>query len=157
MLYRIWKLAIKELIQLMRDKWAAPFMLLGPLSELLMVAWSASQGIQHLPTAVLDWDRSTASRELIVAMANSETFEPYLVDDMEALTLDIEHGRALAAWVIPHGFESQLLDPNDRPAIQLVVDGADAMSAATASDVAQGLTASYGQRLALDAAPTGGG
>ena len=90
MLYRIWRLAIKEMIQLVRDRLLGPFVLLGPLSELLMVAWSASQGIQHLPTAVLDWDRSAASRSLIVAMANSQTFDPYLVDDMGELTLEID-------------------------------------------------------------------
>ena len=49
----------------------APFVLLGPLSELLLVAWSASQGIQHLPTAILDWDQSVASRTLISAVAYS--------------------------------------------------------------------------------------
>ena len=61
MLYRIWKLAVKELIQLVRDRLLGPFVLLGPLAELLMVAWSTSQGIEHLPTAVLDLDRSAAS------------------------------------------------------------------------------------------------
>lgn len=57
MLYRIWKLAVKELIQLVRDRLLAPFVLLGPLAELLLIAWSTMQGIEHLPTAVLDMDR----------------------------------------------------------------------------------------------------
>jgi len=79
MLYRIWQLIIKEFIQLFRDRLLAPFVLLGPLTELLMVAWSTSQGIDHLPTAVLDLDQSDASRGLIAAMVNSETFDPYLI------------------------------------------------------------------------------
>jgi ABC-2 type transport system permease protein len=156
MLYRIWKLTVKELIQLARDRLMAPFVLLGPLTELLMVAWSTSQGIEHLPTAVLDMDRSAASRGLIVAMANAETFDPFLVETLEQLTADIDEGRALAAWVIPHGFEAQLLDENaDAPTVQLIVDGADAVSAQTASQVAQGLAASYGQQVAVQSALPG--
>ena len=150
MLYRIWNLIVKEFIQLFRDRLLAPFVLLGPLTELLMVAWSTAQGIEHLPTAVLDLDHSSASRGLIVAMANSETFDPYFVETLDQITEDIDHGRALAAWVIPRGFQAQLLDADGDPSsVQLIVDGADAMSAQTAAEVGQGLVASYGQRAAF--------
>jgi ABC-2 type transport system permease protein len=146
-LYRIWKLAIKEIIQLKRDKLFGPFVLLGPLLELLLVAWSTSVGIRHLPTAVLDGDRSAASRSLITAMVNSETFDPYMVDSLDQLSQDIELGRALAAWVIPPGFQEAVSrQSDDDVALQLIVDGADATSAQTAADVAAGLVAAYGVR-----------
>ena len=76
MIYRTWNLTIKEFTQLFRDKLLAPLVLFGPLLELLMIAWSSLQGIDHLPTAVLDLDNSNASRALIVAMENTETFDP---------------------------------------------------------------------------------
>lgn len=157
MIYRIWNLIVKEFIQLFRDRLLAPFVLLGPLTELLMVAWSTSQGIEHLPTAVLDLDHSNASRGLVTAMINTETFDPYFVDSLDQITVEIDRGRALAAWVIPPHFERQLLDNAADPAqVQLVVDGADAMAAQTAVEVAEGLVASYGQQIAfqpLAAAP----
>jgi ABC-2 type transport system permease protein len=150
MLYRIWKLTIKELIQLMRDPLMAPFALLGPLTELLLIAWSTSQGIEHLPTAVLDLDRSTASRGLIAAMINTETFDPYSVETLDRVTEDIHQGRALAAWVIPRGFEAGLLDASGDPSpVQLILDGSDAMAAQTAMEVAQGIATSYGQQVTL--------
>jgi ABC-2 type transport system permease protein len=150
MLYRTWNLTIKEFTQLFRDRLLAPLILLGPLAELLMIAWSSSQGIDHLPTAVLDLDNSNASRGLIVAMENTETFDPYFVENLDQVTEDIEYGRALAAWVIPHGFEAQLLaaDETSSP-VQLVVDGSDVMSAQTAVSTAGGLTASYGQAVQI--------
>jgi ABC-2 type transport system permease protein len=124
--------------------------LLGPLTELLLIAWSTSQGIEHLPTAVLDLDRSTASRGLIAAMINTETFDPYFVETLDEITEDIHRGRALAAWVIPRGFEARLLDASGDPSpVQLIVDGSDAMAAQTATEVAQGIAASYGQQVAL--------
>lgn len=158
MLHRIWNLIVKELIQLFRDRLLAPFVLLGPLSELLMVAWSTSQGIEHLPTAVLDLDHSAASRGLITAMATTDTFDPYFVETLDQITKDIDGGRALAAWVIPPGFQAQLSDDtSDPPPVQVVVDGADAVAAQKATEVAQGVAASYGQQAALQPAAAGVG
>ncbi len=42
MLTRIWSLATKELLQLWRDKLILLFVILGPVSELAMVAWATS-------------------------------------------------------------------------------------------------------------------
>jgi len=147
MFYRIWSLIVKELIQLWRDKLMMLFVLLGPLTELLMVAWSTSQGIDHLPTAVLDLDRTAASRGLITAVANTETFDPYFVETMDQVSDDIGGGRAMAAWVIPAGFQAQLNDAaGDPPQVQVIVDGADVAAAQTAAQVAPGIVASYGEQ-----------
>ncbi len=153
MLYRIWNLIVKELIQLWRDRLMVLFVLFGPLSEMLMVAWSTSQGIEHLPTAVLDLDHSAASRGLITAMTNTETFDPYFVETLDQITKDVDGGRALAAWVIPRGFQAQLSQiTGDPPQVQIIVDGADVAAAQTAVKVAQGVVASYGQQVALQPA-----
>jgi ABC-2 type transport system permease protein len=153
MLFRIWNLIVKELIQLWRDKLMMLFVLLGPLSELLMVAWSTSQGIEHLPTAVLDLDRTAASRGLITAVANTETFDPYFVETMDQVSDDVGGGQAMAAWVIPAGFQAQLNDPTGNPPqVQVIVDGADVVAAQTAAEVAPGIVASYGQEVASQSA-----
>jgi ABC-2 type transport system permease protein len=156
MLYRIWRLAVKELIQLVRDRLLGPFVLLGPLTELLLVAWSTSQGIKHLPTAVLDLDHTAASQGLITAMVNTGTFDPYPVETLAQVTSEIVSGRALVAWVIPRGFETQLLDVEGAASpVQLILDGADATATQTAAQVARGLAASYGQQVALRPAALG--
>ncbi len=150
--HRLLNLIRKEFIQLFRDRLLAPFILLGPLAELLMVAWSTSQGIDHLPTAVLDMDHSGASRGLVVAMENAGTFDPYYVDSLDQVTYAIDRGQALAAWVIPAGFQAQLTSATAAPPqLQLIVDGADVAAAQTAAEAGQGLAASYGQRLAVQA------
>jgi ABC-2 type transport system permease protein len=78
------------------------------------------------------------------------------VDTLAQATADIVSGRALAAWVIPRGFEARLLDVNGGASpIQLILDGADAMATQSAAEVAQGLVASYGQRAVLQPATLG--
>ncbi|MGD2048210.1 MAG: ABC transporter permease [Chloroflexota bacterium] len=152
MFYQMRTLITKEFIQLFRDRLLAPFVILGPLAELLMVAWSTSQGIDHLPTAVLDMDFSNASRGLVVAMENAETFDPYYVASLDQVTYDVDRGRALAAWVIPAGFQAQLLDAEAQmPQLQLIVDGSDVAAAQTAAEAGQGLAASYGQDFTVQA------
>jgi ABC-2 type transport system permease protein len=151
-LHRLLNLVTKEFIQLFRDRLLAPLVLLGPLAELLMIAWSTSQGIDHLPTAVLDMDRSNASRGLVMAMENAETFDPYAVDSLDQVTYDIDRGRALAAWVIPAGFQAQLMSATaDPPQVQLIVDGSDVAAAQTAAEAGEGLVASYGQNFNVQA------
>lgn len=158
MLYRIGNLIVKELIQVWRDRLMLLFVLLGPLSELLMVAWSTSQGIEHLPTAVLDMDHSPASRGLITAMANTDTFDPYYVETLDQISDDVNHGRALAAWVIPPGFQAGLAGTaGNPPQVQVIVDGADVVAAQTAAEVAQAVVASYGQQLVTPLASAGAG
>ena len=157
-LHRLLNLITKEFTQLFRDRLLAPFILLGPLAELLLVAWSTSQGIDHLPTAVLDMDRSSASRALVIAMENAETFDPYYVDNLDQVTYDIDRGRALAAWVIPAGFQAQMIsDTAAPPQLQLIVDGSDVAAAQTAAEAGQGLAASYGQSFSVQAMNTATG
>ena len=72
---RVWNLALKELIQLWRDKLILVFVLLGPVTELAMVAWATSGSIEHLPMAVVDRDQSAMSRAFVVALENTETFD----------------------------------------------------------------------------------
>ncbi len=150
MLHRIWNLVHKEFIQLFRDRLLAPLVLFGPLAELLLIAWSTSQGIDHMPTAVLDMDNSESSRALIIAMANSETYDPYLVRSLDEISEEIGSGRAMAAWVIQPGFENQMHRSGVEPAsLQLIVDGSDVLTAQTAVEVGQGLVASYGAEQSI--------
>ncbi len=153
MLLRIWKLIVKDFTQLARDRLLAPFVLFGPLAELLLVAWSTSQGIDHIPTAVLDWDHSASSRRFVEAMANTETFDPYYVQNLDQIDRAIEGGGALVAWVIPADFQKRLNDPHGKPpSIQLIVDGADVMTASEASSTGRALVADFGQRFAVQPA-----
>ena len=65
---RIWGLVTKELLQLSRDKLLIGFLILGPLLELALMGSLTGEGVKNLPLAVVDLDRSRASRELIAKL-----------------------------------------------------------------------------------------
>jgi len=148
---RIWNLAHKELIQLWRDKMILLFVLFGPVSELAMVAWATSGSIDHIPTAIVDRDRSAASRALVVALENTGTFDVvyYPLDEEGARAL-VDAGTALVAVLIPRGFAEDLVAFREPAQVQIILDGADPSAARAASMSAEGAVATFGQEIALE-------
>ena len=148
MLLRIWSLVVKELIQLSRDRVFTPILTLGCLTELLLVGYSTSQGIRHLPLAVVDMDQSRESRQLVTILENSRTFEAeYYLSDVSEVGLLLDHGDVAAAVVIPGDFSEKLNDADsDPPAIQALLDGSDPAAAAASLESIEGAVASLSQR-----------
>jgi ABC-2 type transport system permease protein len=150
MIGRTWNLAIKDALQLWRDKLILLFVLLGPMSELVLVAWATSGDIDHIPTAVLDRDRSAASRALVEALENTETFDAshYIQTEDEARAL-VDAGTVLVAVLIPPGFEEHLVELGDPAQVQLILDGSDPSAARAAQLSAEGAVAAFSQKVAL--------
>jgi ABC-2 type transport system permease protein len=157
MLGRIWTLIIKELIQLRRNTLLWFMAIFGALLETALVAYSGSVPIEHLPLAVLDQDRTWASRALVVALENTETFDAnYYLTSPEEVRRLIDRGKATAAVIIPHGFAQQLDDSLiPPPQVQVIVDGSDSTAAGTAIGAAEGAVASFGQEVSLQTMASG--
>ncbi len=155
MFTRVWNLALKEMVQLWRDKMILIFVILGPVSELTLVAWATSGDIEHIPTAVVDWDRTASSRRLVQALENTETFEAiyYPRDEVEARAL-LDAGTALTAVLIPTGFEAGITATDGQPPqVQIVLDGADPSAARAAQISAEGAVATFAQQIARAGLP----
>lgn len=133
----------------------APLVLLGPLLELAMIAYMGSVPVEHLSTAVLDMDNSRTSRELVMAMENTRTFEAsHYLTSLNEVARYIDRGIVVATIVIPHDFERQLENPQTAPPqVQLIIDGADTTAAQAAVNAAEGVVSSFGQRLGLQPMP----
>jgi ABC-2 type transport system permease protein len=150
MIVRTWNLATKELLHLWRDKMILLFVFMGPISELALVAWATSGDIEHIPTAIIDRDRSAASRALVQALENTETFEAnyYPRDEEEARAL-VDGGTVLVALLIPLDFEEQLVRVGESAQVQLIVDGADPSAARAAQMSAEGAVGAFAQQISL--------
>jgi ABC-2 type transport system permease protein len=150
MFTRIWNLAAKELLQLWRDKMILIFVFLGPISELALVAWATSGDIDHIPTAIVDRDRSPASRALVQVLENSGTFDAdyYPLDEHQAGAL-VNAGTVLVAVLIPPGFGDALAMMEMPTQIQIILDGADPSAARAAGLSAEGAVAAFAQEMSL--------
>jgi ABC-2 type transport system permease protein len=149
MLYRTWTLILKELIQLVRNPFLIFLVTLGPLSEMSMVAWSTAAPIEHLPTAVVDLDRSQESRDLLDALYNTETFDfQYYLDAVDQARPLVERGDVVAALIIPAGYGEMLSTSlGETPSLSFILDGSDPIAAQAALAAVEGSVASQSQKV----------
>jgi len=102
-----------------------------PMAMLLLFGYAIDTELRNLPVGILDEDRTPESRELVRRMTSSgfivDAARPAARDEIEP---GFRRGRFRAAVVIPAGFAAAATsDPVSR--VQVLIDGADATSAAT--------------------------
>ena len=149
MLGRIWTLTVKELIQLVRDRFMTGFLLLFPVVQLVLLAQATGQGVRNLPLAVVDLDRTAESRALTQALDNTpELAWRYQPAGQAELTELIDRGQTAVAVVIPAGFAAALGSRQAVPPVQVIVDGSSTAVGGTAQSAVEGAIGDYVRRLA---------
>jgi len=143
---RIATIMVKELRQISRDAATLGMLLAVPLFLLLMFGFAISLDVKHIQLAVLDNDRTPASREFLQFFLHSEYFElkKVMTSSAEVDGL-LDEGKALVALVIPRGFGRDAANGR-RVEIQAVADGSNGTTAATAIGYVQAVAAEYSQR-----------
>lgn len=140
-LQRIWGLAIKEFLQLGRDRLLLAFLILGPLLELLLMGGMAGGGVHNLSLAVVDQERSRASREFIAKLDRTDELrvKSYAENVTQARNW-MQNGEVAAIAVIPPGYSAALTDPQRSASVQVIADGSNnvisTVALAAAEDVA---------------------
>lgn len=74
-LQRIFALAIKELLAILRDKKSRLVLIGPPIAQLLVFGYAATYDLNNIPVAVYNEDRSAPSRELIARVIGSPNFQ----------------------------------------------------------------------------------
>jgi len=145
MFRRLKQMLIKEFIQVFRDK-RTRFVLFGPpLIQMVIFGYAATYEIRHVKTAVLDFDQSQESRELISRLGATEYFdvERRLQHPGEIRQL-IDRGDVTLAVQINSGF-AQLLRKGQTAPVQVIVDATNSNTALIATgylnQIAQGYAA----------------
>jgi len=149
MFRRTWTLILKELIQLARMPLVILLVTLGPLSEMSLVAWSTASPIDQLPTAVVDMDKSPASRRLLAKLATTETFAfTHYLDDVNDVNPLVENGDVVGALIIPTGYAKKLSTPTGETAtLGFILDGSDPLAAQAELTALEGVVQRESQEI----------
>lgn len=132
-LLRILALARKELLAVLKDP-RSRFTLFGPpIIQSLLFGYVATYDLSRVPYAVLDRDRSAASRELLARLDGSGVFERAgeLVR-LEEIGDYIDRRRALIVIQIGEDFERRLRSGRTAT-VQVIADGRNSNTAGTAT------------------------
>jgi ABC-2 type transport system permease protein len=146
-LTRLGSVALKELLQLRRDRLTMAMMIALPIVQVVLFGYAIDTDVRHIPTVVYDQDRSAQSRDFAQGLRATGFYD--LVGDVasyDEIGRAFRSGRARVALVVPEGYASAL--KKQRPAtLQLVVDGSDPQTAASATNTAAGMARARSARL----------
>ncbi len=117
--------AQKEVAHILRDRWTLSLVLFTPLLILIIMAHALTVEISHVPIAVLDHDRSQASRTFVGQITAGTDLDLYghvqRLDEIEDLLL---RGKIKGAVVIPPTFAEDIASLTGMP-LQIIIDGTE--------------------------------
>jgi ABC-2 type transport system permease protein len=129
---RILALTRKELLAILKDPRSRATLVLPPILQCLIYGYVATYDLNDVPYAVIDEDRTDASRTLLAGLDGSGVFRRvatlYRASDVKTW---IDEQRALLVIRFDQDFERRLL--SGRPAdVQVIADGRNSNTAGTA-------------------------
>ena len=108
-LMRIWAVARKEFLHVLRDARSLGMAIAIPMMMLMLFGYALTLDVDKVPLVVWDQSGTEQSRDLIAQFAGSRYFflKEYL-DDYDRIVLAIDSGRALGALVIPRDYAQRM-------------------------------------------------
>lgn len=147
---RIGAIVRKEYLHLVRDPRSLILAFIIPLSLILLFGYALSLDVNNVETAVVDYDRTDMSRDLIRHLGASPYFHirgP--LRDADGIADLLDHGEATLGVVIPTGFASDLKSDREAP-VQVILDGSDPNFSNTVRGYVTMFMSGYNQKLLLD-------
>lgn len=142
---RIWRLMIKEFIQVMRDPRMRMMVFVLPVLQLLIFGYAVTTDVTQIRTIVVDSDRSVHSRQLIENFTSSGIFRIIDYPDNDAaITKSLDRGSAIVGINIKKGFAKDLLS-GKHPVVQIIVDGTNSNDGMLAMSYAQRIISDFGR------------
>jgi len=128
-LQRIFALAIKELLAILRDK-KSRFVLIGPpIAQLIIFGYAATFDLNDIPLAVYNEDRSTPARELLARVEGSLHFRLVsTIDHDEQIAPLIDNKKVLLVLHLGPRF-SEYLKRGKPASAQVIIDGRNSNTA----------------------------
>lgn len=126
---RIFRIVVKELLEIKRDRWALFRLLFPPLIQMLIFGYAATFEVYHVTTVILDRDHSQESRELLSHFSASTRFSiVQIAKNEQEIRKAIDSGAATVGITIHPRFAADLLKGQPAP-LQVVVDGTNSNTA----------------------------
>ncbi len=142
-MYVLWRVIVKELLQIRRDRRMIPVIFVAPVVMITVFGFAVNTDVTNVPLVLVDQDQSATSRDLVSRFVRSGYFQ-LVGDEPRAEEVDrwLVTSRAQIALVIPSQFGSALASGRTA-ALQVITDGSDASSASVALGYAAALVQGF--------------
>jgi ABC-2 type transport system permease protein len=144
---RLKAMLIKEFIQVFRDPRMRIVLFVIPIIQIVIFSYAVNMDVKNIPTAILDRDNSSESRELLAIMASSGyfTIREHISAEGDMRRL-LDRGTVRVVLNIEHGF-SQRLRRGDAAQVQVLLDGSDSNTAGIIMGYLSRLATAYNANL----------
>jgi len=149
MIGRLRHMLIKEFIQVFRDKRARFFLFGPPIIQMLVFGYAATLEIKHVHTAIVDYDNSQVSRDLISRFEGSRYFDIRTrLAGRQQIPDVIERGDVTMAIQINSGF-AQNVRKGQTAHIQVIVDSSNSNTALIGLGYVNEVTSNFSREYQL--------
>ena len=149
MFERLRCMLIKEFLQLFRDAKLRTMVFLMPLVQSLVFGYAVTTDVRDVPTAVVDFDQSVSSRELLSRFSASGYFRfVSQTRDVDETTRLLDGGSVGAVLRIDKGFDEDLR-AGRTATLQVIVDGTDSNTAGIVLDYSGRIAGEFSEQALL--------
>lgn len=147
---RILALIRKELLAIFKDPRSRVVLFVPPIVQSLIFGYAATYDLNDVPYAVLDQDRSAASRDLLAKFDGSRIFRRVVnLEAASGIDKAINSRRVVLVLQIDQDFERRLMA--GQPAgLQIIADGRNSNTAGIASGYIGTIVGAFNQRWSAD-------
>ena len=146
---RVWAVARKEFLHILRDPRSLGMAIVLPMLLLIIYGYALTMDLDEVPLVVWDQSETPASREFLSGFLGSRYFSLRgYVRNYRELERAIDSRQAMAALVIPTDF-ARRIDAGRRAPVQMILDGSDSNTATIALGYADAVARTYSQDIAL--------
>jgi len=147
---RIWRMIIKEFLQLRRDKHARFILVVPPILQMLIYGYAATFEVNRVEIAMIDFDHSQESRDLLSRFTFTGRFEvAKILSNEDELKSLIGRSDIPMALKIEPGF-AELLLKGQTAHLQVIVDGTNSNTALIAVGYVNQIANQFAQDYALN-------
>ncbi|HVJ55362.1 MAG TPA: ABC transporter permease [Aliidongia sp.] len=153
---RLQAIAVKELLQVIRDPISLLIALMMPFMQMLLLGYGVSLDVKHLSVCVFDREASQNSQALLKHFQASDYFTIVAAyDNYRDVTWALDRGECRLAIVIPTDFTERLDDTGTSP-VQALVDATDDNTANIAIGYAEAVVSEFSSEVQLETAARAG-
>jgi ABC-2 type transport system permease protein len=144
--FNILAVAYKEAMVIRHDRSFLAVLIVQPISYLVILGIAVSFTPRNVPWSVLDRSDTTASRRLVQEIEASGYFLPAtVVGSYDEGIAGLHEGRTIALLVVDRDFARTI--ERGRPTVQVLLDGADPLTAARIGGVLAEIAAAHDPHL----------
>jgi ABC-2 type transport system permease protein len=149
MLKRLGAIIEKEFIMMTRDRGTLVLILFLPLIQLILFAYAIHMDVKHIPLALADQSKDSASRSYIDDLVHSAYFDVVSSSaGQEGVSAAIDSGQARVGVIIPPDFAVKV--ERGTASVLLLVDGSDPFTTQSAYNAASTIAQEHTVQLVLD-------